>query len=122
MYMLMLGFLVAGILGIVLLLLLWLTRSHIKRSPKVTVTITMAGLIFVINVAVLVKTYLDYKQFLAMDNASHRLIPNIAFAIFLDFTVLIIGGLFLYIANQLYLSDYMKDGNSKTDSKSVKGE
>ena len=116
----MLGFLVAGILGVVLLLLLWLMRSHLKRSPKVTITITMAGLIFAINVAVLVKTYMDYKLFLAMENAPSRLIPNIAFAVFLDFTVLIIGGLFLYIANQLYLSDYVQDAKPETNSKLAK--
>ena len=116
MYMIMLGFLIAGVLGIILITLVWLNRNRLKQSPKLTITITMAVLIFAINLAVVVKTYFDYKKFLEMENASIQLIPNLAFAVFLDLTVLVIGGLFLYIANQLYISGYMKDEDKKRDS------
>ena len=109
MYIMAVGSLVVGVLGSILVLIFWLLRKHINKHPKLTITITMAGLIFAISLGTIAKTYLDYKEFLELGNVPSRLISNVVFALFLDFTVLIIGGLFLYIANQLYLSDILKD-------------
>lgn len=74
-----------------------------KSEPKKTIILTMVFLIFLITLAITVKTYKDYTVYISA--SQEVIISNIAFALFLDFTVLIIGGLFLYLANQFYLPD-----------------
>ncbi len=86
---------------------IWPLRKNLKKNFKGTLIVTMALLIFSITIFTVIKTYWDYKNFLA-NIASHELImSNIAFAVFLDFSILIIGGLFLYLANQLYICDFI---------------
>jgi glucan phosphoethanolaminetransferase (alkaline phosphatase superfamily) len=103
---------VAGII-LTLFLIIWPLRQHLKKNPKATIVLTMAALIFIITTFTIVKTYGDYKDFLA-NIASHEIIiSNIVFALFLDFSILMIGGLFLYLANQLYTSDFINAESKK---------
>ena len=94
---------VIGVAVCCLLGMFWFIKGNIKKSPKSTIIITMAVLIFMITGATTIKTYRDYTTYIS--NAQGVIISNVAFAIFLDFSVLIIGGLFLYLANQMYLAD-----------------
>ncbi len=94
---------IIGVAVCCLLGMFWFIKGNIKKSPKATIIITMAILIFLITGVTIVKTYRDYTTYIS--NAQGVIISNVAFAIFLDFSVLIIGGLFLYLANQVYLAD-----------------
>ncbi len=94
---------IIGVAVCCLLGMFWFIKGNIKERPKSTIIITMAVLIFLITGATIIKTYRDYTSYIS--NAQGVIISNVAFAIFLDFSVLIIGGLFLYLANQMYLAD-----------------
>ncbi len=94
---------IIGVAVCCLLGMFWFIKGNIKERPKPTIIITMAVLIFLITGATIIKTYRDYTTYIS--NAQGVIISNVAFAIFLDFSVLIIGGLFLYLANQAYLAD-----------------
>ncbi len=86
-----------------LVCLLWFIRNNLKTRPKATIIVTMAILIFFITGATILKTYSDYKTYIS--DIQGVLVSNITFAVFLDFSVLLIGGLFLYLANQVYVAD-----------------
>jgi len=94
---------IIGVAVCCLLGMFWFIKGNIKESPKSTIIITMAVLIFLITGVTIAKTYRDYTTYIS--NAQGVIISNVAFALFLDFSVLIIGGLFLYLANQIYLAD-----------------
>ncbi len=89
----------------VLFLVIWPFRQHLKTNFKATIVLTMAALIFIITTIAIIKTYQDYQNFLTNITSHDVIISNIVFALFLDFSILMIGGLFLYLANQLYTSD-----------------
>ncbi len=89
--------------------LFWFMIRNVKNNPKTTIIITMAGLIFLITILTIVKTYTDYQQFINNPAASSVLLTNLSLALFLDFSILMIGGLFLYLTNQLYTSHLIRD-------------
>lgn len=92
---------------VVLFVVIRSLRKHLKENIRATIVLTMAALIFVITVITIIKTYHDYQNFLANITSHDVIISTIVFALFLDFSVLIIGGLFLYLANQLYTSGFV---------------
>ncbi len=94
-------------IAVVLFLVVWPFRQHLKTNFKATIVLTMAALIFIITTIAIVKTYQDYQDFLANITSHQVIISTIVFALFLDFSILMIGGLFLYLANQLYTSDFI---------------
>jgi glucan phosphoethanolaminetransferase (alkaline phosphatase superfamily) len=95
-------------ISLVLFLIIWPLRKNLTRNPKLTIILTMAALIFIITIFTIIKTYRDYQDFLVNITSHEVIISNIVFALFLDFSILMIGGLFLYLANQLYTSDFIK--------------
>jgi glucan phosphoethanolaminetransferase (alkaline phosphatase superfamily) len=98
---------VVAFIAIVLFLVVWPLRRQLKKNSKAAIVLTMAALIFIITTIAIVKTYQDYQAFLANIASSDVIISTIVFALFLDFSILMIGGLFLYLANQLYTSSFM---------------
>lgn len=60
----------------------------------------------------ILKTYMDYQLFIDKDLSS-KVLSNISFAVFLDFSVLIIGGLFLYLSNQFYVASVEEERKIK---------
>ncbi len=111
--------LVIAFVAVVLFIAIWSLRRHLRKNLKATIVLTMAALIFIITTVSLVKTYRDYQDYL-INIASHEVITsNIIVALFLDFSVLMIGGLFLYVANLLYLSDFVEPEAKKSISESL---
>ena len=105
-------------IALVLFFLSWSLRQHLKKNLKATIVLTMAALIFIITTLTIVKTYQDNQDFLANITSHEVIISTVAFALFLDFSILMIGGLFLYLANQLYTSDFVNTEAEKQSSSS----
>lgn len=96
------------ILAVVCILgIMWTLTRNLKSHPKAAIIIVTAILIFFITGATIIKTFKDYDTYITASQGV--LISNITFAIFLDFSVLIIGGLFLYLANQMYLVEQLEE-------------
>ncbi|MBI5789695.1 MAG: hypothetical protein HZA78_12660 [Candidatus Schekmanbacteria bacterium] len=100
-------YILAGIAVCCLMVIAWLLKNNLKKRPRPTIIIIMALLIFMITTATIAKTSRDYKEYIAERHGV--MITNITFAVFLDFSVLIIGGLFLYLANEIYLTDKIEE-------------
>lgn len=110
---------VIAFIAVVLFAAVWSLRRHLRKNIKATIVLTMAALIFIITTVSLVKTYRDYQDYLVNITSHEVITSNIIVALFLDFSVLMIGGLFLYLANQLYLSDFVESDAKKSISESL---
>jgi amino acid transporter len=104
-------------IAVVLFVIIRPFRRYLRENLKATIVLTMAALIFIITVITIVKTYHDYQNFLANITSHQVIISTIAFALFLDFSILMIGGLFLYLANQLYTSDFIASESQRQSSR-----
>ncbi|MFQ5647086.1 MAG: hypothetical protein ACE5GM_09160, partial [bacterium] len=102
------GALIAGFIGYTIFYL----RNHLRKRSRSTIIIIMAIIIFTITMITILKTYMDYQLFIDKDLSS-KVLSNISFAVFLDFSVLIIGGLFLYLSNQFYVASVEEERKIK---------